>query len=72
MALAAIAMLFVSAAAAQPATATIRGLVRDSQGQPVPAATVTVTVRETGLSRAVPVAADGAYVVANLPPATVD
>jgi outer membrane receptor protein involved in Fe transport len=68
----AIAMMWVSAAAAQPATATIRGLVRDSQGQPVPAATVTVTVRETGLSRAVPVAADGTYVVANLPPATVE
>lgn len=71
-ALLAIAMMWVSAAAAQPATATIRGMVRDSQGRPVPGATVTITTRDTGVSRAVPVAEDGAYVVPNLPPALVD
>src|SRR5690349_793376 len=59
-------------ASGQAATATIRGLVRDAQGRPVPSATVTVTGRDTGLSRVVPVAADGAFVVTNLPPAVVD
>ena len=66
------ALLQAGLAFGQATTATIRGLVRDAQGRPVPSATVTVTGRETGLSRVVPVDDDGAFVVANLPPAVVD
>jgi len=67
-----VAVLQVGPAFGQAASATIRGLVRDSQGRPVPSATVTVTGRETGLTRTVPTGADGTFVVANLPPAVVD
>ena len=66
------ALLHVGLAYGQAATATIRGLVRDSQGRPVPSATVTVVGRGTGLSRVVPTGEDGAFVVANLPPIVVD
>ena len=65
-------LLQLGLAFGQAATATIRGLVRDSQGRPVSSATVTVTGRETGLSRVVPTGEDGSFVVANLPPAVVD
>ena len=68
----AIALSQVSFAHGQAATATIRGLVRDSQGRPVPSATVTVVSRGTALSRVVPTAEDGSFVVANLPPLVVD
>ena len=68
----AIALSLASSAYAQAATATIRGLVRDSQGRPVPSATVTVIGPGTALSRVVPTGEDGAFVVANLPPIVVD
>ena len=61
---AAIAMLQVTLAFGQLTTATVRGLVEDGQGRPVPSATVTVTTAATGLARAVPVAEDGTYTVA--------
>ncbi len=67
-----LAILFVTAAYAQPTTATVRGRVQDSQGRPVPSATVTVAGRDTGLTREVPVDADGSFVVAGLPPSVVD
>jgi len=66
------ALMQLGLAYGQAATATIRGLVRDSQGRPVPSATVTVTGHETGLTRVVPTGDDGTYVVANLPPGVVD
>ena len=73
---AAVAMLVVLVPAGlafgQATTATVRGRVHDSQGRPVPSATVTVTGRDTGLSRIVPAAGDGGFVVANLPPGLVD
>ena len=68
----AMALSLASSAYAQAATATIRGLVRDSQGRPVPSATVTVTGPGTALSRVVPTGEDGSFVVANLPPIVVN
>src|SRR5512132_1757751 len=67
-----LAVLPAALAFAQASTATIRGIVRDAQNSPIAAATVTVTQPGTGLSRVVPVAADGTFVVANLPPAAFD
>lgn len=60
-----------SAASAQP-TATVQGSVRDAQGGPVPGATVRLRAPDTGLERTVPVAADGTYVIVNVPPTRVD
>ncbi|HEY8550686.1 MAG TPA: TonB-dependent receptor, partial [Vicinamibacterales bacterium] len=68
----ALAVLQVALAPAQTTTATIRGQVSDPQGAPIPTAWVTVTSRGTGLSRTVPAAEDGSFVVSNLPPATAD
>lgn len=48
-------------------TATLRGVVRDSQGVPIVGATVTVRSAATGLDRTVPTTDDGGYVVVNLP-----
>ena len=67
-----VAALLQVALAYGQTTATIRGRVRDAQAAPVAAATVTVTGRDTGLTRVVPTADDGSFVVANLPPAVVD
>ena len=69
---AAVAMLQVTLAFGQATTATVRGLVQDGQGRPVPTATVTVRAPDTSLTRTVPVAEDGTYVVAGLPPSTVE
>src|SRR5688500_13286808 len=65
-------LLQVTLAFGQATTATVRGLVQDGQGRPVPSATVTVTTADTGLHRSVPVAEDGTFTVAGLPPSTVD
>ena len=67
-----VAALLQVALAYGQTTATIRGRVRDAQAAPVAAATVTVTGRDTGLTRVVPTSGDGSFVVANLPPAVVD
>jgi hypothetical protein len=53
------------------ATATLRGEVRDAQGNAVPKAHVTVISTQTGSSREVPVDAAGNFVLADLPPGTV-
>ena len=66
-----LAVLQVSLAYGQT-TATLRGQVRDAQGAAVPSATVVVSSQATGLSRTVPTASDGSFVVANLPPSVVD
>jgi hypothetical protein len=64
--------VFPAALAAQTTTATIRGVVHDPQGAPVPAATVVVNGRGTGLTRTVQTATDGSFVLASLPPALMD
>jgi outer membrane receptor protein involved in Fe transport len=69
---AAIVMLQVPMAFGQAATSTVRGRIHDSQGRPVASAIVTVAGRDTGLTREVPVDADGSFVVAGLPPSVVD
>jgi hypothetical protein len=65
-------VMSMSAVAWAQSTATVRGRVQDAQGRPVSAATVTVTAADTGLTREVPVDADGAFAVAGLPPTVVD
>jgi hypothetical protein len=64
-------LLAVSPAAAQT-TATLRGAIADPQGDPLPAATVSVTNRSTGLDRTTTTAADGTFVILNLSPSTFD
>jgi hypothetical protein len=49
------------------ATSQIQGIVRDSSGAPFPSADVKVTQTDTGLVRIVSSAADGRYVLSNLP-----
>jgi outer membrane receptor protein involved in Fe transport len=56
----------------QVTTATLRGRVLDPQGAPVPAARVTVTREDTAISRRATTGADGTFVIANIPPTTVD
>jgi hypothetical protein len=53
---------------AQGASATVRGRVLDPQGQPVPAAAVTVTSTSTGWSRETRSDQRGEYVVVDIPP----
>jgi outer membrane receptor protein involved in Fe transport len=64
--------LQVGLAFGQANTATIRGRVHDAQGASIASATVTVSGRDTGLSRTVQAASDGTFVIASLPPATID
>ncbi|AMY08889.1 Outer membrane cobalamin receptor protein [Luteitalea pratensis] len=64
--------LLTTTSAHGQATATLRGRVRDAQAAPVAAATVTVTSADTGFTRAVPTSGDGSFLLANLPPATLD
>jgi hypothetical protein len=59
-------------ASAQTTTATIRGVVHDPQGAPVPSATVAVSGRDTGVSRTVQTATDGTFVIGSLLPSVVD
>jgi hypothetical protein len=59
-------------ASAQTTTATIRGVVHDPQGAPVPSATVAVSGRDTGITRSVQTATDGTFVIASLLPSVVD
>jgi hypothetical protein len=59
-------------ASAQATTATIRGVVHDPQGAPVPSATVAVSGRDTGISRSVQTATDGTFVIGSLLPSVVD
>ena len=61
-----------AAASGQTTSASIRGNVHDAQGAPVTTASVTVTGRARGWSRTATTAADGTFVVPNLPPGAVD
>jgi hypothetical protein len=54
-------------AAQAVASAQISGIVRDSSGGALPGADVTVTKTDTGLVRSAVTAADGGYVLPNLP-----
>src|SRR5262245_25864458 len=60
------------AAMAQTTTATINGRIRDVRGSAVPAASVTVTARDSGLIRRVTTGPDGSFVVPNLAPGGFD
>ena len=60
--------IFVIAARAQTATATLKGLVEDAGGQVVPGATVSLTQLTTGLKRTFTTDAGGQYVFALLEP----
>ena len=66
------ALLGAGSAIGQTTSGTIRGRVRDPQGAPVPAVTVSVTGHGNGVTRTVKTDADGMFVVSNLPPGTVD
>jgi hypothetical protein len=57
---------------AQSPTATLRGGVHDAQGGGIPAAVVTITVRETTQTRRVVAGPDGTFVAPNLPPGAID
>lgn len=67
-----VAFLQAGFATGQTTTATLRGRIHDQQGAPVPAATVTVSGRGTGMSRTVQTMSDGTFVVASLLPTVVD
>ena len=56
----------------QTASSSIQGRVSDPQGAPVASATVTVTGQGNGITRSATTGTDGTFVVANLPPGTVD
>jgi hypothetical protein len=64
-------VLFISvAAAAQTGTATIRGAVRDPQGNAITGASVTLTNAEKNFSRVQSTNAEGGYVFSLIPPDT--
>jgi hypothetical protein len=54
-------------ALAQRTTASLRGTVTDASRAIVPGATVTVTNKDTGLTRSVTTSSDGVYTVSELP-----
>ena len=70
IALASLTMLLAVAAPAAPqtTTGTILGTVSDESDAVLPGATVTITSRDTGISRTVVTAADGSFAVPALPP----
>ena len=53
-------------------TSTVRGAVRDARGAAVASASVTVREPSTGLARTAVTDDEGSFVIANLPPSTVD
>jgi Carboxypeptidase regulatory-like domain len=61
------AALIVSCASAQPGTGTIKGVLADDSGSPVPAASVVVT-GGGGFNKTVQTQADGGYTFAGLKP----
>jgi len=71
-ALAALLLVPSTAAEAQVLYGSIVGNVTDAQGASIPAATVTVTSKETNLTREAVTNETGAYSVTNVPPGTYD
>ena len=71
LSLAALAAVFLVAlpvaSNAQETSADMRGMVTDESGNPVPSAAVTIRNDSTGLTRSTTSAADGGYVIRNLP-----
>jgi carboxypeptidase family protein/TonB-dependent receptor-like protein len=67
-----LALTLPAGVGAQTASATLRGRVYDAQHAAVPAAVVTVSVRDTGQTRTVTTDADGTFVAPSLPPGVVD
>src|SRR6266566_1875576 len=68
--LASITLVFLLACAvvwAQASTAQIHGVVQDSSGAAIPGAEVKAIQTDTGATRTVESAADGGYVLTNLP-----
>ncbi len=61
------AALIVSCASAQPGTGTIKGVLTDDSGSPVPAANVVIT-GGGGFTKTVQTQADGSYTLAGLKP----
>jgi len=59
--------LFANASQAQQATATLTGVVTDSNGAVIPGASVTATNSATNLSRTTSTNDEGDYVISSLP-----
>ena len=68
----AIALVLAVPASAQSTAGTLRGVVRDEKGAPVPGATVEVVTPGTALMRRATTDASGSFVVVDVPPAVVD
>jgi hypothetical protein len=68
----AVAVLAAAEAGAQGPSGTVRGVVRDQGGSPVPAAVITVVVPGTAVTRQATTDTSGSFVVLDVPPATVD
>jgi hypothetical protein len=60
-------LLLTFSVSAQKTSGQINGSVLDPQGAAVPAATVTVTQLETGISRTTTTSDDGNFIVPDLP-----
>jgi hypothetical protein len=63
-------LLFAAAAHAQSGRSTVRGTVKDAQGNVVPGATVTLTDAEKNFTRTQTSNEEGAYTFAAIPPGT--
>lgn len=65
-------LLFANAAAAQRATATVRGTIRDSTQAVLPGVTVSATNKDTGFNRTTVTNSSGVYSLTELPVGTYD
>jgi len=63
-------MLLLSIASAQIGSSSVRGIVNDPQGHPVPGATVTIASGEKSFTRAQVTNDTGGYVFSSIPPGT--
>ncbi|HEX2931959.1 MAG TPA: carboxypeptidase-like regulatory domain-containing protein, partial [Candidatus Binatia bacterium] len=66
----ALSLIFVGAAQAQSGRATVKGLVKDQQGNVVAGATVTLSDQNKNFSRTQTSNQDGAYIFTAIPPGT--
>ncbi len=66
----ALSLIFVGAAQAQSGRATVKGLVKDQQGNVVAGATVTLSDQNKNFSRTQTSNQDGVYVFTAIPPGT--
>src|SRR5258706_8576948 len=63
-------LLLPVAASAQASGSTLIGHTADSNGGPLPGATVTVSQKDTGFSRSTVAEADGSFRLPSIPPGT--